>query len=66
MLAHSFDRFYVLTKFILPTIDDLNVLPINYDKSCKYLDDNYDEQIKTNIKRFNCLLHKALTIHGFL
>ena len=23
MLAHSFDRFYVVTKFILPTIKDL-------------------------------------------
>ena len=24
MLSHSFDRFYVVTKFILPTINDLN------------------------------------------
>ena len=24
MLAHSFDRFYVITKFILPSIEDLN------------------------------------------
>ena len=24
MLAHSFDRFYVVTKFILPSIGDLN------------------------------------------
>ena len=24
MLAHSFDRFYVVTKFTLPTIGDLN------------------------------------------
>ena len=24
MLSHSFDRFYVVTKFILPTIEDLN------------------------------------------
>ena len=24
MLAHLFDRFYVVTKFILPTIGDLN------------------------------------------
>ena len=51
MLAHSFDRFYVVTKFILPMMDDL--LPINYDKECKYLndlDDNDDEEIKTCIK----------------
>ena len=24
MLAHAFDRFYVVTKFILPSIGDLN------------------------------------------
>ena len=24
MLAQSFDRFYAVTKFILPTLDDLN------------------------------------------
>ena len=32
MLAHSFDRFYVATKFISPTLDDLKLLPIKYDK----------------------------------
>ena len=26
MLPHSFDRFYVITKFILPTLDDLKLL----------------------------------------
>ena len=31
MLAHSFDRFYVVTKFILPTIHDLKVSTIKYD-----------------------------------
>ena len=37
MLAHSFDRFYVVTKFILPTLDDLKSSPIRYDKECKYI-----------------------------
>ena len=53
MLAHSFDRFYVVTKFILPMMDDLKLSTINYDKDCKYfndLDDNDDEQVKINIK----------------
>ena len=53
MLAHLFDRFYVVTKFILPMMDDLKLSPIRYDKECKYLsdlDDNNNEQIKTNIK----------------
>ena len=25
MLAHKFDRFYVVTKFVLPTIGDLKI-----------------------------------------
>ena len=37
MLAHSFDRFYVVTKFILPTLDDLKLSPTRYDKECKYI-----------------------------
>ena len=31
MLAHSFDRFYVVTKFISPSIGDLNFSTLNYD-----------------------------------
>ena len=53
MLAHSFDRFYVVTKCILPTLDDLNLSPIKYDKECKYIcdvDDQDNDQIKQNIK----------------
>ena len=38
MLAHSFDRFYVLAKFILPTIGDLDYLKLHYDSTCTYLD----------------------------
>ena len=53
MLVHSFDRFYVVTKFILPTLDNLKLSPIKHDKECKYIqdsDDQNDEQIKQNIK----------------
>ena len=38
MLAHSFDRFYVVIKFILPSIGDLNFLKLNYDNTYAYLD----------------------------
>ena len=31
MIAHSFNRFYVVTKFILLTMDNLTFLPVNYD-----------------------------------
>ena len=60
MLTHSFDRFYVITKFILPTLDDLKLSPIRYDKECNYLrklDDQDDDWFKVNIKRFTFLLH---------
>ena len=38
MFAHSFDRFYVVTKYILPSIGDLNFSKHNYDNTCAYLD----------------------------
>ena len=38
MLAYSFDRFYVVTKFILPSIGGLNFSQLNYDSTCAYLD----------------------------
>ena len=37
MLAHSFDRFYVVTKFTLPSIGDLNFSTLNYYNTCTYL-----------------------------
>ena len=37
MLAYSFDRFYVVTKFILPSFRDLSFSKLNYDNT--YLDD---------------------------
>ena len=38
MLAHSFDRFYMVIKFILPSIGDVKFLTLNYDNTCAYLD----------------------------
>ena len=37
MLAHSFDRFHVVTKFILPSIKDLKFSKLKYDSTCAYL-----------------------------
>ena len=37
MLAHSFDRFYVVTKFIFPSIGDLIFSKLDYDNTCAYL-----------------------------
>ena len=38
MLAYSFDRFYMVTKLILPSIGDLNFSTLNYENTCAYLD----------------------------
>ena len=38
MLMHSFDRFYVVTKFILPLIGDIKFSILNYDVTCAYLE----------------------------
>ena len=48
MLAHSFDRLYVITKFVLPTLDDLTLYPIRYDKDCWYLKD-LDDKMMTEL-----------------
>ena len=37
MLAQSFNRFYVVAKFILPSVDDLKFPPIDFDSECIYL-----------------------------
>ena len=39
MFAHSFGRFYVVTKFILPSISNIDFSKLNYDNTCAYLDD---------------------------
>ena len=36
---HSFERFYVVTKFILPSIGDLDFAKLNYGNTCTYLHD---------------------------
>ena len=55
MLSHLFDRFFVVTKYILPTIEDVKFLPINCDSDCNYLNVNLDKnrypvQHHTNIR----------------
>ena len=37
-LCHSFDRFYVVTKFELPKVNNLEFTTIPYDKGYKHLD----------------------------
>ena len=41
MLAHSFDRFYIVTKFMLPSVKDVKFSNLNFDESCAYMDKKY-------------------------
>ena len=41
ILAHSFDRFYMVTKFILPSIEDIQFSRLNYDNTCVYMNKEY-------------------------
>ena len=41
MLVHSFDRFYVVTKFMLPTIGDLKFSKLDFDYTCAYTENEY-------------------------
>ena len=52
-----FDRFYIVTKFILPNIEDIKFLLISFDMHCSYLHVNLDKnkyqvQHLTNIRNF--------------
>ena len=39
MLVHSFDRFYVVTKFILPSIKHLKFSKLNYHSTCAHIEE---------------------------
>ena len=49
MLAHSFDRFYVVTKFILPFLKDLKFCKFNNDGACAYLNEKIQALLKIGI-----------------
>ena len=41
MLAHLFDRFYIIAKFMLPSMEDLKFSNLNFDHSCAYMNKEY-------------------------
>ena len=49
MLAHTFDRFYIVTRFILSTINDLKFLTINFDETCNYLQEKEGCSVKARL-----------------
>ena len=41
MLAHSFDRFYIVTKFMLPSMGDIKFSKLNFDHTCACMNKEY-------------------------
>ena len=39
MLAHSFDRFYVVTRIEIPKVSDLNLTVFQFDYNCSHVTD---------------------------
>ena len=68
MLTHLFDRFYIETKFILPSIGDLKFSKLNYDNTCTYLNNSSTQSTETRkhlldkrlIKSYNHMAHNIL------
>ena len=52
MLSHSFDRFYIVTKFELPKVKDLRIASIDFDLNFSFL--NGEEKCMTKLKT-HCL-----------
>ena len=66
-LAHSFDRFYVLIKFILPSVNDLKFSPIDFNSQCSYLNADLSRhqnttQYLSNLKTFVRKLYHSLIL----
>ena len=47
MLVHSFDRFYVVTQFMLPTIGDLKFSKLDFDDTCAYTENKFAQNTES-------------------
>ena len=53
-VSHSFDRFYIVTKFELPKVENLKFDDIPCDAECAHLDDSKPGQILGIIRDIKC------------
>ena len=53
-VSHSFDRFYIVIKFELPKVENLQFDDIPYDAECAHLDDSKPGQILGIIRDIKC------------
>ena len=60
MLMHSFDRFYIITKFILPSMRDIKFSHLNFDNSCSYVNKEYTPNMDSSkyLKELKRYCHK--------
>ena len=56
MLAHSFDRFYIVTKFMLPSMGDINFSKLNFDYTCTYINKEYAPNTRNIFNRIENIL----------
>ena len=47
MLAHSFDRFFLVTKFMLPMIGELKFSKLNFNDTCAYMENKFAQNTKS-------------------
>ena len=68
MLTHSFDRFYVVTKFILPSIGNLKFSNLDYNNTCVYSDNKNAQNTETKkiCVRSKDFLKKDTASHNLL
>ena len=67
MLACSFDRFYIVTKFMLPSMGDTKFSKLNFDHSCTYMNKEYapnteSRKYLTELKTY-CSKNKPFVSH---
>ena len=41
MLAHLLYRFYIVTKFMLPSMEDIKLSELNFEHTCAYMNKEY-------------------------
>ena len=58
MLSNSFDRFYAVTKFELPKVEDLKFTAIDFDTNYSFWNGNekYVKQLYRHFLRMICIL----------
>ena len=44
---HSFERFYVVTKFMLPMIGDIKFSKLGFGGTCTYMDNKYAQNTES-------------------